>query len=136
MVYGAPNLKKEAIYGQFRERIFAAYLAANFTKDAIEAMTPEYKKQKAREYADNLGITIDRLYLVPWSNYIARKRVASSKITMVGKPTSLAIFNVLDDIYGLDIDTDPAEVESSADIDAQLEQLYRQMQANSTPTTA
>jgi|GEM_PF-4072687 len=136
MVYGCPNLKKETIYERFCERVFAAYVAANFKGTSFAEMDPTYRKQKAREYADNLGITIDRLYLVPWSDYIAQKHVASAKISTVGTPTSLAIIQVLDDIYALNIDTDPAETDPSVDIDGQLELLYKEMQAEFTPTTA
>lgn len=128
-VFGAPDLKKEVIYEQFCDRVFAAYVAAKFKKGTLEAMDPQYREQKTREYVDNLGITIDRLYLVPWSSYIAEKNVAASAvIDKVGMPTSLAITHVLDDIYGLNIDTDPAEVESSIDIEGQLTLLYQQMQ--------
>lgn len=136
MIYGSPSLKKEVLYEKLCERVFAAYVAANFKKGTLAAMNPEYRKLKAREYADNLGITIDRLYLVPWSRYIAQKRVASAQIAKVGIPTSLAIFRVLDDIYAMDIDTDPTETDPTVDIDGQLELLYREMRAEYTPKTA
>jgi len=135
-VFGAPDQAKEVIYERFCERVFAAYVAANFESGTLASMDPEYRQQKAREYADNLGITIDRLYLVPWSDYIAEKHVASAQIDKVGTPTSLAIVHVLDDIYALNIDTDPAVVDSAADIDGQLELLYKEMQAEFTTTTA
>lgn len=136
MVYGTPDIKKEVLYKKFCERVFAAYLAANFKKNSYAEMDPLYREQKAREYAENLGITIDRLYPVPWSDYIAQKHVASSDVNKVGKPTALAITSVADDIYALNIDGDPEESDSTADIDEQLEKLYQEMQGEITATTA
>jgi hypothetical protein len=136
MVYGCPNVKKEVIFERFCERVFEAYVVATFKKEYYEAMEPELRNEKAREYADTLGITIDRLYVVPWSKYIASKKVASGEIAKVGVPTSLAILNVLDDIYALDVETDPVESDFTANIDAQLALLYTQMQVQLEPTTA
>ncbi|MGV9001816.1 MAG: hypothetical protein ACOH18_02580 [Candidatus Saccharimonadaceae bacterium] len=136
VVYGAPDLDKGVIYEKFCERVFAAYVAANFESGTLSAMNSEYRQQKAREYAENIGITIDRLYLVPWSKYIAQKHVASADIAKVGVPTSLAFIHVLDDIYSLNIDSDPAVVDPTADVDSQLALLYKEMRTDLTPTTA
>lgn len=132
MLYGTPDQKKEVIYKKFCERVFANYMAANFPPEIYEKMEPPYREEKAREYADNLGITIDRLYLVPWSDYIAKKYVASAEIKQVGKPTALAITSVVDDIYALNIESDPVESDFTRDLDEQLEKLYQEMQGEIT----
>jgi len=134
MIHSCPNTSKENVFAKFCERIFAAHVAANFRGMSVDKMDRAYVESKSIEFAEQLGITIDRFFVVPYSKYIAEKHVASAKFRKVGRPTSAAILRVLDAAYSLDVDTDPKEETLEIEIDDELAKLYAEMQANHTTT--